>query len=283
MKPQPYKTVLGIDIGGTKIDLGLVSDGQVIQKHNFKIGDLNERKSLLDGLVSAIKSFDVSEIQAIGIGVPGIVDPGRGFVLDLQNIPLWFELPLADLLEKEFQRPIKLNNDANCFALGHAHFDVGKKWRNFAALTLGTGLGMGMIINGELYSGLMSGAGEIGMVPYRDGIVEDYAASQFFVRQFGMSAEKLHQMALDGDPMAFDAFSQYGNELGNALKIVMSMMAPEGIVLGGSIAKAHEFFWSSMIMSLEHFEYRAQLNQTSVVTSEHSDIALLGAAALCWA
>ena len=108
------------------------------------------------------------------------MDPDRGFVLDLQNIPLWFELPLADLLKREFQRPIKLNNDANCFALGHAQFDAGKKWQNFAALTLGTGLGMGMIINGGLYSGLISGAGEIGMVPYRDGIVEDYCESVFY-------------------------------------------------------------------------------------------------------
>ena len=275
--------LIGIDLGATNVRVGRVVGQDLAEVVSAPIAQSEDPETLLTQIKELIQELMHPDVHSIGIGVPSVVDVEKGIVYDVQNIPSWKEVPLKEIIEHEFGIPTWVNNDANCFALGHAHYDVCKKWRNFAALTLGTGLGMVMIINGELYSGLMSGAGEIGMVPYRDGIVEDYAASQFFVRQFGMSAEKLHQMALDCDPMALDAFSQYGNELGNALKIVMSMMAPEGIVLGGSIAKAHEFSWSSMIMSLEHFEYRAQLEQTSVVTSEHSDIALLGAAALCWA
>jgi glucokinase len=271
---------LGIDIGGTNIDLGLVAAGQLLEKKSFEVDNFKDRQELLNQLITTIGSFDLKGVRGIGIGVPGIIDPIKGYIYDLQNLPMWYQLPLADILTKEFSLPVKLNNDAGCCALGHAHYGQGRLHKNFVVLTLGTGLGMGIIINGTLYSGMMAGAGEIGMIPYQAGIVEDYAASAFFVRHYGQSARALYDQARQNSEMAVEAFHQYGLHLGNAIKIVMSMYAPEAIIIGGAIAKAYPFFWQSMKKAISDFEYTQQLENTVVVAAQHQDMGVMGAAAL---
>ena len=274
------KHSLGIDIGGTNIELGLVAEGRLSQKKGFAVDNFIDRQQLLDQLIDTIGTYDLANVRGIGIGVPGIIDPDKGFIYDLQNLPIWYELPLAEILSKKFSLPIKLNNDSGCYALGHAHYGQGRLYRNFVALTLGTGLGMGVIINGKLYSGLMAGAGEIGMLPYKDGIVEEYAASVFFTRHFGQSAKQLYLAADQEDMMALEAFNEYGIHLGNAIKIIMSMFAPEAIILGGSIARAFPFFWKSMKKTVGDFEYTHQSEKTLIVASQHYDMGIMGAAAL---
>ncbi len=274
------KQTLGIDIGGTNIDLGLVSSGQLFDKKSFEVDSFMSREELLNQLIKTIASFDLTNVQGIGVGVPGIIDPDKGYIYDLQNLSMWYELPLADLLTKEFSLPTKLSNDAGCYALGHAYYGQGRLYRNFVALTLGTGLGMGIIINGKLYTGLMAGAGEIGMMPYKEGIVEEYAASAFFKRHYGQSAKHLHVEAKQESTMALEAFEDYGNHLGNAIKMVMSLMAPEAIILGGSIARAYPFFWKSMKATIADFEYAQQRDQTTIIASQHEDMGIIGAAAL---
>lgn len=271
---------LGIDIGGTNIELGIVSNGQLVDKKSFEVDNFRDRQDLLDQLISIIGSFDLSKVQGIGMGVPGIIDPEKGFIHDLQNLPMWYELPLAEIIAKEFSIPVKLNNDAGCYALGHAHYGQGRLYKNFVALTLGTGLGMGIVINGKLYSGLLAGAGEIGMMPYKNGILEEYAASAFFYRHFGQSAKALYEQAQQGLDMGLEAFIDYGVHLGNALKMVMSMYAPEAIIIGGSIAKAYPYFWQSMKKTISDFEYKQQLEQTAVIAAQNPDMGIMGAAAL---
>ena len=271
---------IGIDIGGTNIDLGLVARGQLLEKRSFEVDNFKDRQELLDELITNIGSFDLNNVQGIGLGVPGIIDPDKGFIYDLQNLPMWYELPLSEILTKEFSLPVKLNNDAGCYALGHAHYGQGRLYKNFLALTLGTGLGMGIIINGKLYSGLMAGAGEIGMMPYKDGIIEDYAASAFFARHYGQSAKALYDQAQQNMVMAVEAFNHYGIHLGNAIKMVMSMYAPEAIIIGGSIAKAYPFFWQSMKETINNFEYTQQLDHTVIVAAQHEHMGIMGAAAL---
>ena len=275
-----HLNTIGIDIGGTTIKLGLVANGQILEKNSFNVDNFKIRDELLDQLMASIGSFDLKNVQGIGIGVPGIIDSEKGFIYDLQNLPMWYELPLADILSIEFSLPVKINNDSGCHALGHARYGQGRLYKNFVALTLGTGLGMGIIINGKLYSGLMAGAGEIGMMAYDNGIVEEYAASAFFYRNYGQSAKALNEQAQQGEEMALEAFTVYGAHLGNALKMVMSMYAPEAIILGGSIAKAYPFFWQSMKKAMRDFEYAVQLEHTRIIATQHQDMGIVGAAAL---
>ena len=271
---------IGIDIGGTSIDLGLIHSGRLIEQKRFDVVGFKTKDELLGQLINTIGSFDLTDVRGIGIGVPGIIDPSSEIIVDLQNLPIWSNLPLKEILSQEFSLPIKMSNDAACFTLGHARYGQCKLYKNFVGLTLGTGLGMGIIINGALYTGVMAGAGELGMLPYRDGILEDFAASMFFKDRFGLSARELNIQAQQGQTSALSAFTDYGYHLGNAIKIVMSMIAPEAIILGGSITKASSFFWPSMKVSVDNFEYTQQREHTKIILSCQSDMGVIGAAAL---
>src|SRR5690606_24955530 len=112
--------------------------------------------------------------------VPSVVDVDKGIVYDVQNIPSWKEVPLKAIMEERYGVPVQVNNDANCFALGEKYFGQGRDSKAFIGLTLGTGLGAGIILNDKLYAGPNCGAGEFGMVPYLDYHYEYYASGQFF-------------------------------------------------------------------------------------------------------
>ena len=148
-------------------------------------------------------------------------------------------------------------------------------------MTLGTGLGMGIIINGRLYSGVLCGAGEIGMLPYMDGIVEHYAGSFFFVRKYQQSAKAIYELAQRRQPQALEAFREFGTHLGNAIKTILFMYAPEAIILGGSISNAYPFFQDGMEATLASFTFPRQLEKLTIACSHEPNLPILGAAALC--
>ena len=117
-------------------------------------------------------------------------------------------------------------------------------------------------------------------MPYKKGTVEEYAAIAFFKINYGQSAKHLHVEAKQERTMSVDAFEDYGNHLGNAIKMVMSLMSREAIILGGSIARAYPFFWKSMKATIADFEYAQQRDQTTIIASQHEDMGIIGAAAL---
>jgi len=220
--------------------------------------------------------------RAIGIGVPAIVDSLKGIVYDVQNIPAWKEVHLIDILEKKYNISVHINNDANCFAMGEKLYGKGKDFQNFVGLSIGTGLGMGIIINNKIYNGVLSGAGEIGMIAYKDGILEQYTSSFFFSNTCGLSAKEVHDRAKQGDDMALTTFSEFGTHLGEAINTISYLFAPEAIILGGSIRKAYSFFKESMHQKINLFAYPEQIKNLKIETSELAESAILGAASLCF-
>jgi glucokinase len=140
---------------------------------------------------------------------------------------------------------------------------------------------MGIIINNELYNGVLCGAGEVGMLPYKDKILEHYAGSFFFDGKYGQSAKELYKKALMNDSTALMAFGEYGVHLGEAIKAILYMFAPEAIILGGSISRAYTFFEKSLQSALDTFAYQKQLEHFKIETSDLVDSPELGAAALC--
>ncbi len=273
--------ILGIDIGGTNFDLGIVSSGQVTARSKSGVLKTASEKELLARLFDAIDSHITENTSAIGVGVPGVVDADKGVIYDIQNIPAWKEVPLQKILEEKYSIPVRLNNDANCFALGEKYFGAGKDYANFVGLSIGTGLGMGVIINNRPYNGVLCGAGEIGMLPFKDGIVEDYAGSFFFKRKYQMSAKEIHDLALRKQPQAIEAMNEFGQHLGMAIQMILYMYAPEAIMLGGSISKAYKLFEGSMNETVSAFAYSKQIEKLVIKCSEIEDIAILGAASLC--
>ena len=273
--------VLGIDIGGTYLKIGRVENGIITNQTFNSVDSKASEEATLSSLFEAIDNIISPDVTAIGIGVPAVVDPIAGIVYDVQNIPSWKEVALRELVEQRYKLPVYLNNDANCFALGEKIFGKGRNHENFIGLTIGTGIGMGIIINNALYNGILCGAGEVGMLPYKDGIIEEYSSSFFFSKNYHQSAEELSRSAAKGDENALQAYAEFGLHLGECIKSILYMYAPEAIILGGSISKSFPLFKESMELSLKSFAYQKQIEDLKIETSNYEGVAILGAASLC--
>lgn len=274
--------LIGIDLGGTKVNIGLVQGNKILEKKNVKL-PLNSKNewdviNLIIGLIKELVSNN--KVSGIGIGVPSILDRERGIIHEVQNIPTWKEVPLAEILTQEFGIPVYLDNDANCFAIGEYHFGKGENCKNLVGLTLGTGMGTGIINNHHLMSGANGGAGEFGMIPYLDGVFEDYCSGQFFKRFFNSNGEELLQLAKLGNQKALEAFEQFGTHLGNAIKIIMYAIDPQKIIIGGSVVESSPYFDASLKKSIDEFSYKKTLSKFEIVYSNTPNIAILGATSL---
>ena len=273
--------IVGVDLGGTNVRAAAVRGGKIVARAVRRISGKAAEEVVLGEIFETIDEVIGGEVSGIGIGVPSVVDVERGIVYSVENIPAWREVPLKDKLESRYGCPACVNNDANAFALGELHFGKGRGYRNMVGLTIGTGLGAGIIIGGRLYSGPNCGAGEIGSIPYRDATVERYAAGQFFQHEAGAGGDVVFERALRGDAEALRLFHAFGLELGHAILTILYAYDPELIVLGGSISRAYRFFEAGMRERLKSFAYQHVLETLVIAPSETEDAATLGAAALC--
>lgn len=271
---------VGVDIGGTKISAGLVKDEKILIRETIQTPNNDNRKEIIEAIFSVIKKVAGKEMAGIGIGVPGLVDTKDGIAYDIQNIPALTGVPLKKRLGEHWKTNVSVNNDANCFALGAKNCGIGKNFQNLVALSLGTGLGSGVVINGQLYEGVGCGAGEFGFLPYKNGILEHYCSGQFFQRQYNISGEKAATLAKQGDKDALQMFRRFGCHLGKAIKIVAYTFAPEAIMLGGSISKSFTFFQQSMWDEIHDFPYHHVVDELEILPVINPDIAIIGAASL---
>jgi glucokinase len=272
--------ILGIDLGGTQVRVGKVRAGEVERAETSRISGQERAEVVLDELFRVIDPVVDGEVIGIGCGVPSVVDVEHGVVYSVENIPSWREVPLKDVLEGRYGVPAHINNDANAFAVGELHFGKGRGYRQLVGLTLGTGVGAGVVIDGRLYNGANCGAGEIGAIPYRERTIEHYCSGAFFQREAGVSGEVVFRRARDGDEEARRLFDAFGFELGYALMIVLHAYDPELIVLGGSISRAWPLFERGMRERLREYAYQHALERLRIEISEIEHAAILGAAAL---
>lgn len=271
---------IGVDLGGTNVRVGLAEDSALLRQTSIVLQQKESLSATLAQLIALIRPFTDYPVSGIGIGVPSVVDIDRGVVYNVANIPSWQEVALRDILENEFNLPVAVNNDVNCFVLGEHRFGLAKGNRHVVGMAVGTGLGSGIIINNQLYVGRNCGAGEIGLLPYLDKNIESYASTHFFEAIHGTTALKTHQAARMGNQQALDLWTEFGHHFGNAIKAVLYVYDPEVIVLGGSIAKAYPYFKAAMLDSMADFAYPVTLRQLKLFQSQNENIALLGAASL---
>ena len=276
-----HAAVVGIDMGGTKIRAGRIRDGRIIRQCTVRVSAEADVDTVLGELNRAVDQVFDSECAGIGIGVPSVVNPETGTVYDVENIPSWREVPLRHLLEQRFGVPVSINNDANCFALGEACFGKGRGYRHLVGVTLGTGMGIGIVINHQLHSGVSCGAGELGILPYLDLDYERYCSGQFFLNTWQVSGEDLFERASRGDREAQQIFEEYGRHLGNAFWVIVAAYDPELIVIGGSISKTYPLFQHTLWERLRAFPFRPSITRLAIEVTDSPDTALLGAAALC--
>lgn len=272
--------ILGIDLGGTNVRLGQIVEGVVIKKASVTSPSSLSLEDSLDYLSREIRKLLIPEVKAIGIGVPSVVDATKGIVYNATNIPSWKEVHLQGYLSAKFNIPVYVNNDCNCFVLGEKRYGIGKPYRDIVGITLGTGVGAGVIIDNKLYNGRNTGAGEIGSLPYLDATLEDYCSSMFFSKHYQATAEETAEKAYKGNTSALEIWKIFGRHMGSLIQCVLYVYDPELIILGGGISKAYSLFEQELMKTLEEFPYTETVKNIEIKISDNKDISLLGAAAL---
>ncbi|HWD86963.1 MAG TPA: ROK family protein [Mucilaginibacter sp.] len=272
--------VIGIDLGATNIRGAVVSDDQISDIISRRIHTKGTKEQVLEDVYWVIDSLIDKDVKAIGIGVPSVVDVQRGIVYDVIHIPSWKEVHLKELLETKYHIPVFVNNDANCFALGEYYFGKGKGVTDMIGLTIGTGLGAGVIVNKHLYAGKNCGAGEFGMVDYLENNYEFYASGSFFQNVHGLNGEEVFQKAKNGDKAALKLYEELGTHLGNAVKMIMYTYDTGLIILGGSVQMAFDMFEKNMWERIKTFGFPKSLEGLEIKTSALQNAGILGAAAL---
>lgn len=280
---EQQKKVIGVDLGGTNMRAGRICGQTLEAEASFSTpAHAQTQEETIEALIHVIKAVWNDSVQAIGIGVPSVVDRTKGIVYNVANIPHWEEVPLKAILESRFGVPVQVDNDANCFALGERIFGVGQDYANFVGLTIGTGLGGGIIQQGKLLADANCGSGEFGTLPYKEQTLEYYCSGSFFQNVYGVSGKVMYEHALQGDAEALAAYRQLGFYVADAIKFVVLTVDPEMIVFGGSVAEAHALFEASMWEGLQDFPYPNSIKRLKVCFSTLRNPGLFGAASLCY-
>jgi len=273
--------IIGIDLGGTKISAGIVKNKRLTKVITQKTDSKSSKNKIINQISKIIEELFDSSVKSIGIGVPGIVDK-NGVLYEAVNIPSLNKIPLKKNLEKKFKIPVFIENDANCFALGEKYYGEAKKYKNIVGVIIGTGLGAGIIIDGNLYSGTNGSAGEFGQIIYLKHNIEYYCSGKFFQKEYKIKGEILYEKASKNNSKSVKIFNEYGRHLGKALSLIINSIDPDIIILGGSVSKSFKFFKNSMLKSLKESIYKTTFRNIKVIVSKKKDIAVLGAALLCF-
>jgi glucokinase len=272
--------VIGIDLGATNIRGAEVYGNSLSNIVSVRIHSDGDVQEVLNDIYQVIDPLIDDSVASIGIGVPSVVDVTEGIVYDVQYIPSWVEVPLKQILQSKYHKPVFVNNDANCFALGEHYFGKGKNVATMIGLTLGTGLGGGVIINNKLFAGSNCGAGEFGMLPYKEHVLDYYCGGTLFKNEYGLDGLQVFEDAKKGDPHARGLYAELGRNIGYAMKMVMYTYDPQLIILGGSVSQAYDLFSETMWEEIRTFAYVKSAERIRIEVSELENSGILGAAAL---
>lgn len=242
--------IIGIDIGATKTILVLLDKLKVVKK--LKFATPKNKKGLIAVIVKNIKYLaDFKSIKGMGLAVTGPLNVKRNLMVNPPNQKFLRNCPLARIVQKITGIPSLMDNDVNCFTLGEALLGAGKQAKSVLGITLGTGVGAGVVINKKLYRGNFGSAGEVGhMVIKFDGFkcscgstgcFEEYGSGKFFKRK-GVDPRELAKAARKGNKKALNIFREYGRYVGIGLSGAINLLDPEMIVLGGGIANTYSLF-----------------------------------------
>ena len=287
--------VIGIDLGGTAIKLGrFAEDGTCLQSLSVPTPQPATPPAVFDVMVDAIARLDPhQEAIAIGIGTPGPVDATGRIAKVAINLAGWHDVPLADWLEEKTGLPTVLANDANCAGLGEAWLGAGRRFRNLILLTLGTGVGGAIILDGKLFTGHQGAAGELGLITLNPegppcnsgnrGSLEQYASVQAIRRHTGLDPEELGNRAKAGEAQALAFWESYGRHLGIGLTSLIYVLTPEALVIGGGVSASAEFFFPSVLAEIQRRVLPSSRAGLELLSAELGNQAgMVGAAKLAW-
>jgi len=313
--------VVGIDLGGTNVRLALVSlQGKILARWERATASMPDQAALVSTLAGDLAvageaaQSQGSEIKGVGIGVPGLIRPKEGLVVFSPNVPPLNDCPLIPLLAPQVNWPLFLENDANLFALGEHWLGAGVGQQHMLGITLGTGVGGGLILNGQVWAGTEGTAGEIGHMTVdpegrkchcgNRGCLETLASGYWTVtwvkEQLAQGAsswlrelyeadpdaiegQTLVVAAQQADPLARKAFDRVGRSLGLVIASVVHLLGISRVVIGGRFARAWEVFQYPLEAELHRRLTLFPPEAVSVCPAQLGDDAgLVGAARLAW-
>ena len=309
---------VGIDIGGTNTVFGIVDEqGHILSHDGIKTKDYPDINVYADTVAGHLRSLieeagGIELINGIGVGAPN-ANYYTGQIEQAPNLPWKGTIPLARMLRERLTLPVTLTNDANAAALGEMTYGVAHGMKDFIMITLGTGVGSGIVINGRLVYGHDGFAGELGHVIVRRGgrlcgcgrrgCLETYCSATGIVRTVHemlsstdtpsllrdipldkVTSKDIYDAAEQGDKLALEIFRFTGTVLGEAFADFIAFSSPEAIVLFGGLAKAGEYIMAPIREAMDANVMSIYKGKTRLLTSalKDSDAAVLGASALAW-
>ncbi len=314
---QEAKPVLAIDLGGTKIIAAIISSqGQVVAKESYPTLAGEGPQSVIDRILFAIdhllslRNIDSSQLDSISIASAGAIDFNQGLVTSSPNLPGWHDIPLRDIVNRRYRVNTFLINDASAAALGEYHFGAGKGLNNLIYLTVSTGIGGGIIINGDLYLGPSGSAGEIGHMTIDingprcscgnigclEMLASGTAVAREAIRRIGqgeessltemvggkienITAEKVSMAAQGGDSLASDVISKAATYLGVGMVNLVNIFNPEVIIVGGGVAQIGDLLLDPVRQVVKERAFQLSAQAVHIVPAQLGDNAgVLGAA-----
>ncbi len=308
---------IGIDIGGSSIKAALTDAGRRIvartRRPTMAEFERDQTIAQIDECIGELLSHgEAREVEGIGVGVPGAIDLDRGVVDYPPNRPAWGEVPLAAMLVERWKLPVRIDNDANCAALGEAHFGAGRQREHFVGLTLGTGVGAGIIMDGRIYHGQRGFAGEFGHITIHTegplcncgnhGCVEAYVGIHYMMRLAvpllladkdsllhqrarenpeGLVPKDLSEAASLGDDTARSILHSTGERLGVAIASAANLLDITTFIIGGGIAAAGDPLFKGITESAAARVLKVHRDSLTILPAElGNDAGMLGAASL---
>ncbi len=308
---------IGIDLGGTNIAVGIVTeDGQIVKKTSVPTGAQRPFEEIFQDMADCIRKLlaetgiQESQLKSIGIGTPGCLDTKQGMLIFAGNFKYGKLVNYRELMQKHFNLPVYICNDANAAALAEAKVGAAKGVDNVMMVTLGTGVGGGIIIDGKIYEGHLTAAGELGHIVIvhdgeyctcgRNGCWEAYASVTALIRQTkeAMVAnpdsimnetpmEKVNgrtsfDAAKKGDKAALEVVKKYQEYIADGLANLVNVLCPEIIVVGGGICKEGDYLLGPVNEMMQKRVFGAGLlpERKMVVAQLGNDAGLIGAALL---
>lgn len=306
MKPYAF----GVDLGGTTVKIGLFeTSGTLLEKWEIPTRTQNHAENLLPDIAAALlnklteKGIDKAQVEGVGMGVPGAVLNDR-FVKPCVNLDQWGGFDVAEALEDLCGFPAKIVNDANAAALGEMGAGGGKGRKNVVFVTLGTGVGGGVIVDGKLLAGVHGAGGEIGHIKVKDthdtpcgcgkrGCLEQYSSATGIVNETKkflansdapsrlrnletITAKDIFDLAKDGDTVALNQVEEMTRLLGKALAAVSCVCDPEVIVLGGGVSRAGSIITDNVEKWFREYAFPAAENTEFALAQLGNDAGIYG-------
>src|SRR5688572_22578983 len=309
--------VCAVDLGGTNLRAAIIDgSGRLHERVKSQTPDSDKAQDIVNAIVASVERCELeaekraARIKAVSVAVPGSVHAQSGVIVNAPNIPAIVDFGLAEALETKLQRPVLIENDANAAAVGEMWRGAARDSRTIVCLTLGTGVGSGIILNGELWRGADGTAGEIGHTSVHPfgrvrckcgniGCLEVYASATAIVRMTrealsnhpasqlksvatgDLTSRQVADAATIGDELALEIFRKMGTYLGIAAANIVNTLNPELIVIGGGVSAAFDLFGPAARAEMLRRAFPVPAARCEIVQAECGDDAgLLGAALL---